>query len=138
MLQYHFNWKTISVAAGMTCWNFYFQVFERAIGKEEVVEFLMRLLQHLSGPLLIIWDQLPAHRSRFVAEFVRCLEGEIEMGVATLGRRSSGRDEGAAGLLRCGRTSNDQSPRSGRWLGVGRWPRPCPQSSAFPNAPSDL
>ena len=49
------------------------------IGKEEVVEFLMHLLQHLSGPLLIIWDRLPAHRSRLVAEFVRCLEGEIEI-----------------------------------------------------------
>jgi len=49
------------------------------IGKEEVVEFLMHLLQHLSGPLLIIWDRLPAHRSRIVAEFVRCLEGEIEI-----------------------------------------------------------
>jgi transposase len=79
VLQYHFNWKTISVAAGMTWWNFYFQIFEKSIGKEEVVEFLMHLLQHLSGPLLIIWDRLPAHRSRLVAEFVRCLEGEIEI-----------------------------------------------------------
>jgi hypothetical protein len=51
----------------MTWWNFYFQIFEKAIGKEEVVEFLMRLLRHLSGPLLIIWDRLPAHRSRLVA-----------------------------------------------------------------------
>lgn len=79
LLQYHFNWKTISVAAGMTWWNFHFQIFEKSIGKEEVVEFLMHLLQHLSGPLLIIWDRLPAHRSRLVAEFVRCLEGEIEI-----------------------------------------------------------
>jgi hypothetical protein len=35
VLQYHFNWKTISVAAGMTVWNFYFQIFEKAVGKEE-------------------------------------------------------------------------------------------------------
>ena len=79
MLQYHFHGKTISVAAGITWWNFYFQIFEKSIGKEQVVEFLMHLLQHLSGPLLIIWDRLPAHRSRLVAEFVRCLEGEIEI-----------------------------------------------------------
>jgi hypothetical protein len=46
----------------MTWWNFYFQIFEKSIGKEEVAEFLMHLLQHLSGPLLIIWDRLPAHR----------------------------------------------------------------------------
>jgi hypothetical protein len=29
----------------MTWWNFYFQIFEKSIGKEEVVEFLMHLLQ---------------------------------------------------------------------------------------------
>jgi hypothetical protein len=46
----------------MTWWNFYFQIFEKSIGKEEVAKFLMHLLQHLSGPLLIIWDRLPAHR----------------------------------------------------------------------------
>ena len=77
MLQYHFNWKTISVAAGMTRWNFYFQIFDKAIGKAEVVEFLTHLLRHLSGPLLIIWDRLPAHRSAVVADFVRTLNGRI-------------------------------------------------------------
>jgi hypothetical protein len=29
VLQYHFTWKTISVAAAMTLWNFYFQIFEK-------------------------------------------------------------------------------------------------------------
>src|SRR5215467_10610803 len=33
----------------------------------------------VSGRLLIIWDRLPAHRSRLVAEFVHCLEGEIQI-----------------------------------------------------------
>ena len=42
--------------------------------------------------------------------------GASQMGVATLGRRSTGRDEDAADLWRCGRTSNDRSPRSSRWL----------------------
>jgi transposase len=79
VLQYHFNWKTISVAAGMTLWNFYFQIFSKAIGKEEVVEFLSHLLRHLAGPLLILWDRLPAHRSYLVADFVSSLEGWIEI-----------------------------------------------------------
>ena len=77
MLQYHFNWKTLSVAAGMTWWNFYFQIFEKAIGAVETVEFLLHLLRHLPGPLLIVWDRLPAHRSRFVWDFVRDLKGLI-------------------------------------------------------------
>ena len=39
VLQYHFHCKTLSVAAGMTWWNFYFQIFEKAIGALETVEF---------------------------------------------------------------------------------------------------
>jgi hypothetical protein len=39
-----------------------------------------------------------------------------DLGVATLGRRSSGRDEDAADLLQCDRTSSDRSPRSSRSL----------------------
>ena len=77
MLQYHFNWKTITVAAAMTLWNFYFQVFEKAVAKEEVVRFLAHLMQHLTSPLLIVWDRLPAHRSRLVAEFVQHMQGQI-------------------------------------------------------------
>ena len=77
MLQYPFNWKTISVAAAMTLWNFYFQIFEKPIAKEQVVDFLAHLAQQLAGPLLIVWDRLPAHRSRLVAEFVEFLAGQI-------------------------------------------------------------
>ena len=77
MLQYHFNWKTISVAAGMTWWNFYFQLFEKAIAQEEVIVFLAYLVRQISSPLLIVWDRLPAHRSRQVAEFMENLHGWI-------------------------------------------------------------
>ena len=29
MLQYHFNWKTLSAMAGVTWWSFYFRLFPR-------------------------------------------------------------------------------------------------------------
>ncbi len=77
VLQYHFNWKTISVAAGMTLWNFYFQIFEQAIRKEQVVQFLSHLVQYLPTRLLIVWDRLPAHKSRLVSDFVQSLDGWI-------------------------------------------------------------
>jgi transposase len=79
VLQYHFNWQKISVAAGMTWWSFYFQIFEQAVGKQEVVQFLAHLLRHIAGRLLIVWDRLPAHRSAVVADFVRSLAGRIEI-----------------------------------------------------------
>ena len=40
VLQFHFNWKTLSVIAGVTVWNFYFQIFEEAIKSEQIIEFL--------------------------------------------------------------------------------------------------
>lgn len=63
----------------MTLWNFYFQIFERAIRKEEVVQFLTHLLVHLARPLLVVWDRLPAHRSYLVADFIQNLNGWIEI-----------------------------------------------------------
>src|SRR6516164_11433839 len=79
VLQYHFNWKMLSAVAGVTWWNFYFRMYAGTIKKEQVVDFLGHLLRHLAGPLLIIWDRLPAHRSYLVADFIRSLNGWIEI-----------------------------------------------------------
>src|SRR5438874_1569142 len=63
VLQYHFNWKTLSAMAGVTWWNFYFRLFPGAIRSPQIIEFLMHLLRHIPGKLLIVWDGLPGHRS---------------------------------------------------------------------------
>jgi hypothetical protein len=46
------------------------QVYEHAISKVEVVRFLRHLLHQLEGKLTVIWDGLPAHRSRLIKEFL--------------------------------------------------------------------
>ena len=61
----------------MTFRNFYFQIFDKAVGKEETIIFLAHLLQHLRCPLLVVWDWLPAHRSKLVGEFLDSLHGQI-------------------------------------------------------------
>jgi transposase len=71
VLEFNFNWKLLSAIAGMTFWNFYFQLFPKAIRSAQVIEFLGHLKRHLRGPLLVIWDRLPAHRSRATQEWVR-------------------------------------------------------------------
>jgi transposase len=71
VLQYHFNWKVISAAAGITWWNFYFRLYPATIKAPQVVDFLSHLLRHLKGKLLVIWDGLPAHRARVVSQFIR-------------------------------------------------------------------
>ncbi len=56
--------------AGLTVWNFYFQLFAGPIRSAQVIEFLRHLLRHLPGRLLIVWDGAGIHRSRAVREFV--------------------------------------------------------------------
>ena len=67
MLQYHFNWKTLSAMAGVTWWNFYFRLFPGTIRSPQVIEFLEHLLRHIPGKLLVVWDGLTGHRSRRMA-----------------------------------------------------------------------
>jgi hypothetical protein len=77
VLQYHFNWKTLSAMAGVTWWNFYFRLFPGTIKSPQVVEFLEHLMRHLPDKLLIIWDGLPSHRSHLVWDFVRQQRGRL-------------------------------------------------------------
>ena len=67
----------------MTLWNFYFQIFEKAVGKEEIIIFLTYLTRYIQSPLLIVWDRLPAHRSRLVREFLDSLGGRATTVVTT-------------------------------------------------------
>ena len=79
VLQYHFNWHLLSVIAGITVWNFYFQLFPGTIKGPQVVEFLKQLMRHIRTPLLVIWDGLMAHRSRVVGAFVDSLNGRLKI-----------------------------------------------------------
>src|SRR5215471_11928817 len=77
VLQYHFNWKTLSAMAGVTWWNFYFRLFPGAIRSPQVVQFLGHLLRHLDCKLLVVWDGARTHRSRLVWDFVREQKGRL-------------------------------------------------------------
>jgi transposase len=79
VLQYHFNWKVLSLVAGISWYNFYFRLFEGSIKAPQVVEFLSHLLRHISGPLLVIWDGLPTHRSALVKLFVEGQNGRLQL-----------------------------------------------------------
>jgi transposase len=77
VLQYHFNWKTLSAMAGVTWWNFYFRLFPGAIRSPQVVQFLAHLLRHLDCKVLVVWDGAATHRSRLVWDFVRQQHGRL-------------------------------------------------------------
>ena len=79
MLEYNFNWKSLSAIAGLTFWNFYFRLYPGAVKSPQVIDFLQALVRHLATPLLLVWDRLPAHRSRLVRDFLQGLDGWIEL-----------------------------------------------------------
>ena len=65
----------LSAAAGITWWNFYFRLYQRAIRAAEVVNFL----GHLPGKLLVVWDRTPIHRGGRVREFVARQRGRLAL-----------------------------------------------------------
>ena len=79
VLQMCFNWHHLSAIAGLTFWNFYFKLVPGTFNGQRVVEFLQQLRAQIKRPLLIIWDGLPAHRSRLVRDYVDGCEGEIQI-----------------------------------------------------------
>jgi transposase len=73
----HYNWKRLS-ASGAIAWRpnqdrarLFLSPRPGALNTEDAVEFLRNLHRELRGPLVVLWDGLPAHRSRRVAEFAQ-------------------------------------------------------------------
>src|SRR5438876_921948 len=54
VLEYHFNWRTLSAMAGVTWWNFYFRLYPGTIRGPQMIDFLRHLLCYLRGKLLIV------------------------------------------------------------------------------------
>ena len=79
VLEYNFNWKSLSAVAGLTLLNFYFRLYPGAVKSPQVVDFLAALRRHIRGPLLVVWDGLPAHRSRLVRDYLASLDGWIQV-----------------------------------------------------------
>jgi transposase len=79
VLQYHFNWKTLSAIAGVTWWTFCVRLFPGTVRSPQVVEFLSRLMRHVPGNLLLTWDGLRSHRSRLVPDFMSQTEGRMQI-----------------------------------------------------------
>jgi len=65
--------------AGASFWRIYFRFFNGTIKGPQLVEFLKALTATIRRKLLIIWDGLPAHRSRVVREYVESLDGHIAL-----------------------------------------------------------
>ena len=75
--------------AGASFWRIYFRSFNGAIKGPQLVEFLRALTATIHGKLLIIWDGLPAHRSRVVRECIESLDAALRSNVCPATRWNS-------------------------------------------------
>jgi transposase len=65
-------WEHLSMISAITPeGNLYTTMQEQAFDSAAVVRFLKHLLRQIPGKLLIVWDRLPAHRSKVVKDFLR-------------------------------------------------------------------
>lgn len=60
----------MSATAAISSVNFWFKFYEGSIRSPQVIDFLKYLLHQIPGKLIILWDGLPAHRSKLVKEFL--------------------------------------------------------------------
>jgi transposase len=71
VLKYPF-WEHLSMISAITPQGkLYTQTRADSFDGDTIVRFLKHLLQHIPGKLLLIWDGLPAHRSKAVKTFLR-------------------------------------------------------------------
>ena len=77
IIQMNFNWDKLSVIGAISLRSIYFQMHEESIKSEEVIGFLKHLQRFIHGKLLVIWDGLPAHRSKKVAEYLASTKGRV-------------------------------------------------------------
>ncbi|MCC5789525.1 MAG: IS630 family transposase [Opitutales bacterium] len=77
VVQMSFNWDKLSVIGGISLKSIYFQMHEESIKSAQVVGFLKHLQKYIKGNLLVIWDGLPAHRSREVKEYLKQTQGRV-------------------------------------------------------------
>jgi transposase len=72
----HFNWKRLNVVGSLICQSDGSQAdlvlsFQpKSIKEEAVIGYLASLHQQVEGPVVLLWDRLPAHRSAKVAVYL--------------------------------------------------------------------
>ena len=59
--------------------NCLFRFHDGSIKSPQIVEFLTVLRHHLKRKLLVIWDGLPAHRSRMVRDYLESTQGAVQV-----------------------------------------------------------
>ena len=75
ILRHRCSWKRVHAIANIACLPdgsrrllLYWQ--EQAINEHAILDHLERLRQEIGGPIVLLWDGLPSHRSTLVKEYL--------------------------------------------------------------------
>lgn len=77
VIEMNFNWDKLSIIGGISLKSIYFQIHEESVKSAQVIAFLQHLQRHIEGNIMVIWDGLPAHRSKAVAEYLGSTKGRV-------------------------------------------------------------
>jgi len=65
--------------AGLTLLSFQFRLCAGSLKGLQAVDFLRALIRPIPQPPLLVWDRLPAHRSRVVRGYLGSLGDWVQM-----------------------------------------------------------
>lgn len=57
----------------------YLQIFKETIGSKEIIRFIKGLRRHIKGKMILLWDRLPAHRSKELKDFLKSQKDWLEI-----------------------------------------------------------
>lgn len=76
IIRHHFNWKKINSIGVIACKpdgsdpRLLLHMQKTSVNKESIVAFIDALHEEIAGPVVLLWDGLPAHRSLVVKDHV--------------------------------------------------------------------
>ncbi|EKR65387.1 DDE family endonuclease [Leptospira weilii str. 2006001853] len=65
------SWKKLSVIGAISKKDFYFQIIRGSVKSRDLIYFLKILLKENRKKILIVWDNLSAHKSKAMNEFLK-------------------------------------------------------------------
>jgi transposase len=84
-LEHHFNWKRLNVIGSLICEpdgsqpDIVLHLQPKTIKEDAVIAYLEALHRQVPGPITLLWDGLPAHRSAKVQAYLEANTDWLEV-----------------------------------------------------------
>ncbi|WP_235592979.1 transposase, partial [Leptospira borgpetersenii] len=79
IIRHKMSWKKLSVIGAISQKDFHFQIVEGSVKSQDLIYFLKILLKKNRKKILIVWDNLSAHKSKMMKEFLKANEKRLRV-----------------------------------------------------------